>query len=141
MNLVALRLAVALLPCAAIAGAPLASSSFAGAEDPLFENGAWAALTSLSPNGGRFQKNNAAFPDRLSPDHAGARTTVLLPADHYSEIVVAHIGTSFSNVGPIVRVQTAGAAIDSHYLWWASPPNGKGCRGSNIRPTEAPAAA
>jgi len=124
MNLVALRLAVALLPAAAMAGAPIASSSFAGAEDPLFENGAWAALTSLSPNGGRLQKNNAAFPDRLSPDHGGARTTALLPADHYSEIVVAHVGTSFSNVGPMVRVQTSGAAIDSNYLWWASPPNG-----------------
>src|SRR5438094_5951678 len=122
--LIALRLAVALLPAAAMAGAPIASSSFAGAEDPLFENGAWAALTSLSPNGGRLQKNNAAFPDRLSPDHGGARTTALLPADHYSEIVVAHVGTSFSNVGPMVRVQTSGAAIDSNYLWWASPPNG-----------------
>src|SRR5438094_9313830 len=122
--LIALRLAVALLPAAAMAGAPIASSSFAGAEDPLFENGAWAALTSLSPNGGRLQKNNAAFPDRLSPDHGGARTTALLPADHYSEIVVAHVGTSFSNVGPMVRGQTSGAAIDSNYLWWASPPNG-----------------
>ena len=124
MNLVALRLAVALLPAAALAAAPIASSGFAGAEDPLFENGAWAALTSLSPNGGRFRKNNAAFPDRFSPDHAGARTTALLPADHYSEVVVGHVGTSASNVGPTVRVQTSGAAVDSHYLWWATLANG-----------------
>jgi Fibronectin type III domain len=114
----------ALVPAAAIAQAPIASSSFAGAEDPLVEGGAWTPLTSLSPNGGRFQKNNGAFPDRFSPDHAGARTTAVVPADHYSEIVVGHLGTSFSNVGPTVRVQTAGASIDSHYLWWASLPNG-----------------
>ena len=112
-----------LIPAVATA-APVASSTFAGAEDPLFESGAWAALTSLSPNGGRFQKNNAAFPDRFSPDHAGARTTAVLPADHYSEIVVAHLGTNVSNVGPTVRVQTGGASVDSHYLWWASLPNG-----------------
>jgi hypothetical protein len=123
MKLFALRLAVTLLPAAAVA-APLASSSFTGAEDPLFENGAWTALTSLSPNGGRFRKNNGAFPNRFSPDHAGARTTALLPADHYSEIIVGHVGTSGSNVGPIARVQTSGASIDSHYLWWASQANG-----------------
>jgi hypothetical protein len=116
-------LAAAALPAAA-AAAPIASSSFAGAEDPLSENGAWAPLTSLSPNGGRFQKNNGAFPDRFSPDHAGARTTAAIPADHYSEIVVGHLGTSLSNVGPTVRVQAAGASVDSHYLWWASLPNG-----------------
>ena len=68
-------LAVALPSTRAIAQAPIASSSFAGAEDPLFENGAWAALTSLSPNGGRFQKNKGAFPDRFSPDHAGVTPT------------------------------------------------------------------
>ena len=68
-----------LIPAVATA-APIASSSFAGVENPLLENGAWAALTSLSPNGGRFQKNNAAFPNRFSPDHAGARTTAALPA-------------------------------------------------------------
>src|SRR2546421_10757923 len=94
MNLVALRLAVALLPAAAMAGAPIASSSFAGAEDPLFENGAWAALTSLSPNGGRLQKDNAAFPDPPSPDPGGARTTAPLPAGHYSQILGAPVGTS-----------------------------------------------
>jgi len=117
-------IALVLVPATAFAQAPMASTSFAGAEDPLSENGAWAPLTSLSPNGGRFQKNNGAFPDLPSPDHAGARTTVALPADHYSEIVVGNLGTTSSNVGPTVRVQTAGAAIDSHYLWWASLANG-----------------
>jgi len=116
--------ALTLVSGAASAQAPMASSTFVGAEDPLSENGAWAPLTSLSPNGGRFQKNNGAFPDRFSPDHAGARTTAVLPADHYSEIVVGNLGTSLSNVGPTVRVQAAGAAVDSHYLWWASLPNG-----------------
>jgi len=116
-------IALVLTPATASAQ-PMATSSFAGAEDPLSENGAWAPLTSLSPNGGRFQKNNGAFPDQLAPNHAGARTTAVLPADHYSEIVVGNLGTTSSNVGPTVRVQTAGAAIDSHYLWWASLANG-----------------
>jgi hypothetical protein len=113
-------------PMRVIAAGPLASSSFVGVQDPLSENGAWAALTSLSPNGGRFQKNNGAFPDRNGPDHAGARTTAVVPADQYSEIVVGHIGSSntHNNVGPIVRVQTSGSAIDSHYLWWASTTSG-----------------
>jgi hypothetical protein len=109
-------------------GPPIASSSFVGAEDPLSENGAWAALTSLSPNGTRFQKNNGAYPDRLIYlNHAGARTTAVLPADHYSEIVVGHVGNIINhvnNVGPIVRVQASGPSIDSHYLWWASGTNG-----------------
>ncbi len=114
-----------LIPATAIAQ-PIASSSFVGAEDPLFENGAWAALTSLSPGGGRFQKNNGAFPERFSPEHAGARTTAVVPTDHYSEIVVGHVGSQpiNNNVGPIVRVQASGPSIDSHYLWWAGPPNG-----------------
>jgi len=109
-----------------IADGPIASSSFVGAEDPLSENGAWAPLTSLSPNGSRFQKNNGAFPDLPAgyPNHAGARTTAVIPADHYSEIVVGHVGSTSSNVGPIVRVQSSGASIDSHYLWWASQSNG-----------------
>ncbi len=108
-----------------IADGPIASSSFVGAEDPLSENGAWAALTSLSPNGTRFQKNNGAYPDQPNfPNHAGARTTAVVPADHYSEIVVGHVGSTSSNVGPIVRVQSSGASIDSHYLWWASQSNG-----------------
>jgi len=111
----------ALIPVAAIAATPIASSNFAGVESPLYENGAWAALTSFAPQGTRFQKNNGAFPDRIIPlNHAGARTTAVIPADHYSEIVVGHLGDNGNNVGPIVRDQASGAAIDSHYLWWAS---------------------
>src|SRR5437870_12644131 len=84
-----------LMPVMAIADEPIASSSFVGAENPLSENGAWAAITSLAPSGTRFQKNNGAYPDRLTgtDDHAGARTTAVVPADHYSEIVVGHIGS------------------------------------------------
>src|SRR6202030_4620102 len=76
-----------LMSIMAIADGPIASSSFVGTEDPLSENGAWVALTSLSPNGSRFQKNNGAYPDQPgnSVNHAGARTTAVLPADHYSE--------------------------------------------------------
>src|SRR2546427_419537 len=86
-------LVATLMPVLATADAPIAASSFVGVEDPLSENGAWAALTSLSPSGTRFQKNNGAFPDRLiAHDHAGARTTAVVPADHYSEIVVGHVG-------------------------------------------------
>src|SRR5256885_6334839 len=97
-----------LIPVNAIGAGPIASSSFAGAEDPLSETGAWAALTSLSPTGGRFQKNNGAFPDRTGPDHAGARTTAAIPIDHYSEIVVGHVASNGNNnVGPLVRVQAS----------------------------------
>lgn len=121
-------LIVMVMSVMAIADGPIASSSFVGVEDPLSENGAWAALTSLAPDGTRFQKNNGAYPDRLvSASHAGARTTAVLPADHYSEIVVGHVGdiiNHVNNVGPTVRVQTSGASIDSHYLWWASGANG-----------------
>src|SRR2546427_2921869 len=119
-------LVATLMPVLAIADAPIAASSFVGAEDPLSENGAWAALTSLSPNGTRFQKNNGAYPDRIiGSDHAGARTTAVVPADHYSEIVVGHVESiKYNNVGPIGRVQPTGPSIDSHYLWWASGPNG-----------------
>src|SRR6266849_4435683 len=120
-------LVATLIPTLASADPPIASSSFVGAEDPLSENGAWAPLTSLAPQGTRFQKNNGAYPDRfVGPDHnhAGARTTAIIPPDHYSEIVVGHVGTNSDNVGPIVRVQTSGSAIDSHYLWWATQTNG-----------------
>jgi len=118
-------LLVATMPVLAIADAPIASSSFVGVEDPLSENGAWAALTSLSPNGTRFQKNNGAYPDQVGGiEHAGARTTAVIPVDHYSEIVVGHVGSNYNNVGPIVRVQASGSSIDSHYLWWASLING-----------------
>src|SRR2546426_701977 len=115
-----------LIPATGIAQ-PIASSSFVGAESPLSENGAWEAITSLAPQGTRFQKNNGAYPDRIvGPDnnHAGARTTALIPPDHYSEIVVGHLGSNRNNVGPIVRVQASGASIDSHYLYWASLTNG-----------------
>jgi hypothetical protein len=121
-------LVITLTAVVAIADGPIASSSFVGMEDPLSENGAWAALTSLAPAGTRFQKNNGAYPDRLiSANHAGARTTAVLPADHYSEIVVGHVGNIINhvnNVGPTVRVQASGSSIDSHYLWWASGTNG-----------------
>jgi len=120
-------LVATLIPTLASADPPIASSSFVGAEDPLSENGAWAPLTSLAPQGTRFQKNNGAYPDRfVGPDHnhAGARTTAIIPPDHYSEIVVGHVGTNSDNVGPIVRVQTSGSTIDSHYLWWATQTNG-----------------
>jgi Divergent InlB B-repeat domain len=111
------------LPAAAIADAPIASSNFAGSENPLWENGAWEPIVSMSPDGMRFQKNNAAFPNQPNGpnnNHAGARTTVALPVDHYSEIVVGHVEDRFSYVGPMVRAQTSGAALDSNYLWWGS---------------------
>jgi hypothetical protein len=120
-------LSVAFLPVGALADTPIASSNFVGVESPLYENGAWAALTSLAPQGTRFQKNNGAFCDRFAgpnQNHAGARTTAAIPADHYSEIVVGHVGGNTNNVGPIVRVQPSGAAIDSHYLWWGSGTGG-----------------
>src|SRR5438552_378775 len=114
-----------LMPVTAPADGPIASSSFVGVEDPLFENGAWAPLTSLAPHGSRFQKTNGAYPDQgFYPNHGGARPTAAIPADHYSEIVVGHVGSKISNVGPIVRVQTSGPSVDGHYLWWGSTPDG-----------------
>ena len=114
---------LSLVPAGASAAGPIASSSFVGVEDPLSEGGAWAALTSMAPNGGRFQKNNGAYPDMVSTETVGARTTAVVPSDQYSEIVVAHVANQ-NNVGPTVRVQTSGSAIDSHYVWWASDPTG-----------------
>jgi hypothetical protein len=113
----------AFIPTVAVAADPIASSNFTGAESPLFENGAWVALTSMAPQGTRFQKNNGAFPDSaIGPgnNHAGARTTAAIPADHYSEIVVGHIANTNSYVGPFVRIQASGPAIDSGYMWWGS---------------------
>src|SRR2546426_11810859 len=82
-------LVATLMPIMASADTPIASSSFVGAGDPLSENGAWVALTSLSPQGTRFQKNDGAYPHLfLNLNHAGARTTAGLPDDHYSEIDV-----------------------------------------------------
>jgi List-Bact-rpt repeat protein/fibronectin type III domain protein len=115
-------LLAAIIPMATIAAGatPIASSSFTGAENPLSENGAWVPLVSLAPNGSRFQKNNGAFGTMAdAPNHSSARSTASVPADQYSEIVVQHLGSRFDNVGPIVRVQPSGAAIDSHYLWFA----------------------
>ena len=107
---------------------PIASSNFAGMESPLFENGAWAPIVSLAPDGMRFQKNNSAFPNQPNGpnnNHAGVRTTAAIPDDHYSEIVVGHVGNRLSYVGPFVRVQTSGAALDSMYLWWGSQATGE----------------
>jgi len=119
-------LLAALVPGAAIAQAT-ASSSFQGTDNPLNENGAWVGLTSMSPQGTRFQKNNGAFPNQaVGPgnNHAGARTTVAVGDDHYSEIVVGHVENANSYVGPFVRVQTAGSTVDSGYMWWGSVPGG-----------------
>src|SRR2546425_2596179 len=142
-RLLGVLLIATLMPVLAIADAPIAASSFVGVEDPLSENGAWAALTSLSPNGTRFQKNNGAYPDKLyqvnDHGHGGARTTAVVPADHYSEIVVGHVGSDngpagcCNNVGPIVRVQASGPAIDSHYLWWAGVNNNNCCNNALYR--------
>jgi hypothetical protein len=44
--------------------------------------------------------------------------------DHYSEIVVGHVGNNLSYVGPFVRAQTSGPALDSNYLWWWSSAGG-----------------
>lgn len=118
-------LLAALVPISAMtasAAGPIASSNFAGVEDPLSENGTWVPLTSLWPNTAQLQKNDGAFPEQ--PGHAGAHTTAAVPADQYSEIVVGAVGGSQSNVGPIVRVQTSGPDVDSHYLWWVSTPDG-----------------
>jgi chitodextrinase len=119
-------LVATLVSTSAIAAGPIASSTFVGVENPLSENGAWAAITSLSPHGTRFEKNNGARPNQvLYPDHAGARTTAIVPADQYSEIIVGHVGSvQYHNVGPIVRVQASGPSIDSHYLWWAATSDG-----------------
>ena len=110
----------AMSPITANAAGAIASSSFVGAENPLSEGGAWAHMMSFSPTGSVFQKNNGAFPTKT--DHAAARTTTPVPNDQYSEIVVGHVGIR-NNIGPIVRVQASGAALDSHYLWWASIAN------------------
>jgi chitodextrinase len=87
-------------------------------EDPLSEGGTWVPLTSLTPGTAQLQKNDGAFPEQAG--HAGAHTTAAVPADQYSEIVVGNVAGPQDNVGPIVRVQTSGPSVDSHYLWWAS---------------------
>ncbi|OLC49269.1 MAG: hypothetical protein AUH82_00960 [Chloroflexi bacterium 13_1_40CM_4_65_13] len=120
-------LALATFPLAALAADPIASSSFVGQENPLYENGAWQPITSMSPDGAQFQKNNAAFPNLYNPannNHAGARTTAAVPNDHYSEIVVGHIGNNLDYVGAFARLQPSGSSVDSGYLYWASLANG-----------------
>jgi len=110
------------------AAEPIASSSFAGVENPLTENGAWEPMFSMAPDHTVFQKANGAFIDRFDGNHnnhAAARTTAAVPTDHYSEIVVGHIGNEFSYVGATVRVQTSGPAVDSLYLYWGSLANGQ----------------
>jgi chitodextrinase len=129
-----LAMLVPMTSITASADGPIASSSFVGFEDPLSEGGTWVALTSLWPGTGRVQKNDGAYPDpnTYTPTstpacpngHAGAWNTATMPADQYSEIVVGHVGSTNSNVGPIVRVQTSGPSVDSHWLWWASQPGG-----------------
>jgi IPT/TIG domain-containing protein/List-Bact-rpt repeat protein len=116
-----------LLPAVAVAE-PIASSNFAGVENPLVENGAWQPMFSMAPDHTQFQKNNGAFIDRFDGrhnNHAVARTTAAVPNDHYSEVVVGHIGNEFSYVGATVRVQTSGPAIDSLYMYWGSFANGQ----------------
>jgi hypothetical protein len=113
-------LLVAALPGTAIAQGPIASSNFVGFEDPLSENGAWAALRAMASQGTQFQKNFGAYPDTSKGDHAGARTTAAIPADHYSEIVVGQVANTDSYVGPFVRVQTSSPPTDAGYLWWGS---------------------
>ena len=112
-------------PIPATAASPITSSRFLGAENPLNENGAWVSLFSMSPDHVQFQKNNGAYADSFrdhgdSNNHPMARTTASVPPDHYSEIVVGHIGSNKAYVGPMVRVQTSGPAVDSQYTWWAS---------------------
>src|SRR5438445_8763378 len=110
-------------PTAVSAAGPIASSSFTGTENPLNENGAWVHMWSMSPEHIQFQKNNGAYAASWSsahPNHPAARTTAAVPTDHYSEIVVGHIANRFSYVGPMVRVQTSGPAVDSQYTWWVS---------------------
>src|ERR1700704_3103720 len=116
-----------MIPITATAAGPIASSSFAGAESPLNEGGAWVHMFSMSPDGVRFQKNNAAFADSFNPahnNHPAARTTAAVPDDHYAEIVVGHVGSNNSYVGPMVRVQTSGPAVDSNYTWWGTLASG-----------------
>ena len=116
-------LVTTLVPNTAIAADPIKSSNFAGVENPLKEKGAWVSMYSMSPDHVQFQKNNGAFANSFNGahnNHPSARTTAAVPVDQYSEIVVGHVGTNRAYVGPMVRVQTSGAAVDSQYTWWAS---------------------
>jgi len=123
-----LALILALFPLTTLAQAPIASSNFSGVENPLSENGSWVPMFSMAPEHTQFQKNNAAFMDRFDGthnNHAVSRTTAPIPTDHYSEIVVGHIGNQFAYVGATVRIQTSGSQVDSLYLYWGSLANGQ----------------
>ena len=116
-------LVTTLVQTTAIAADPIKSSNFIGAQNPLRENGSWVSMYSMSPDHVQFQKNNGAFAGSFNGahnNHPSARTTAAVPVDQYSEIVVGHVGTNRAYVGPMVRVQTSGAAVDSQYTWWAS---------------------
>ena len=121
-------LVATLAPIPGAAAGPIASSEFDGAENPLNENGAWVPMYSMSADHIQFQKNNgvayAADWKSTANNHPAARTTAAVPVDHYSEIVVGHLGNRLSYVGPMVRVQTSGPAIDSQYTWWAGMATG-----------------
>jgi hypothetical protein len=120
---VASLLVATLAPIPAIGAGSIASSNFVGAENPLNENGAWVPMFSMSPDHVQFQKNYGAYADSFNGahnNHPAARTTTAVPADQYSELVVGHIGSNRAYVGPTVRVQTGGPAVDSQYTWWAS---------------------
>ena len=108
LRLLPIALLVAMLiSVLTLADGPIASSSFVGVENPLSENGAWLPIMAYSPYGTLFQKNNGAFADRLSPlNHAVSRTTAVIPINHYSEIVVGHIGTTANNVGPLLAFRS-----------------------------------
>ena len=116
-------LVTTLVQTTAIAADPIKFSNFVGAQNPLKENGSWVPMYSMSPDHVQFQKNNGAFAGSFNGahnNHPSARTTAAVPVDQYSEIVVGHVGTNRAYVGPMVRVQTSGAAVDSQYTWWAS---------------------
>jgi hypothetical protein len=144
--LVASLVVPALAPTTAIAEGPITWSTFAGAENPLSESGAWVPMFSMSPDRVQFQKNNGAYAGSFNGahnNHPTARTTAAVPADQYSEIVVGHIGTNRAYVGPMVRVQTGGPAVDSQYTWWASLAGGDNlflyrfdCDGTRYNPNQ-----
>ena len=122
--MVASLIVATLAPVRVSAAGPITSSNFDGAENPLNENGAWVPMYSMSWDHVQFQKNNgvayAGSFNGAHNNHPAAHTTTPVPADQYSEIVVGHIETNRSYVGPMVRVQTSGPAVDSQYTWWAS---------------------
>src|SRR2546428_12747164 len=105
-------------------------------------------MFSMSPDRVQFQKNNGAFANSFNGahnNHPSARTTASVPTDQYSEIVVGHVGTNRAYVGPMVRVQTSGAAVGSQDTWWASLAGGAhlelyrfDCNGASDPPPQPP---